>query len=198
MLMDKKVAAVILAAGGSSRFGGIKQLLPWGESNLVNTVISTAQAAGLDPIVVVLGANAALIQETIFDPAVHVVVNKDWDKGQSTSLKIGVKGITEPVQGVLFMLCDQPQITVNLAASVVEEGLRTGKVVTPVIDDRRANPVYFPESCFPLFKELKGDAGGRQIVSACPHTTLLWLDDWMAMDIDIPEDYQKLKSHFGL
>jgi len=76
--------------------------------------------------------------------------------------------------------------------------LRSGKVVTPIIDDRRANPVYFPASCFPLFDTLEGDAGGRQIISACPHTTLPWLDDWMANDIDTPEDYRALRDHFGL
>ena len=197
MLKEKKVAGIILAAGGSSRFGGVKQLLPWGRTNLINTVIGTAKAAGLEPIVVVLGANSEKIRETIEDPDIQIVNNSNWDKGQSTSLKAGVNGINNDVEGVVFLLCDQPQISVNLVCSVVEEGLRTGKVIIPIIDDRRANPVYFPKSCFALFEKLEGDAGGRQIVSSCPHTTLQWVDDWMAKDIDKPEDYQILKDHFG-
>lgn len=197
MLKEKKVAGIILAAGGSSRFGGVKQLLPWGKTNLINTVIGTAKAAGLEPIVVVLGANSEKIRETIEDPDIQIVNNSNWDKGQSTSLKAGVNGINTDVEGVVFLLCDQPQISVNLVCSVVEEGLRTGKVIIPIIDDRRANPVYFPKSCFELFEKLEGDAGGRQIVSSCPHTTLQWVDDWMAKDIDKPEDYQILRDHFG-
>lgn len=197
MLKEKKVAGIILAAGSSSRFGGVKQLLPWGETNLINTVIGTAQAAGLEPVVVVLGANSEKIRETIEDPDIQIVNNSNWDKGQSTSLKAGVNGINNDVEGVVFLLCDQPQISVNLVCSVVEEGLRTGKVIIPIIDDRRANPVFFPKSCFDLFEKLEGDAGGRQIVSSCPHTTLQWVDDWMAKDIDKPEDYQFLKDHFG-
>lgn len=197
MLKEKKVAGIILAAGGSSRFGGVKQLLPWGKTNLINTVIGTAKAAGLEPIVVVLGANSEKIRETIEDPDIQIVNNSNWDKGQSTSLKAGVNGINTDVEGVVFLLCDQPQISVNLVCSVVEEGLRTGKVIIPIIDDRRANPVFFPKSCFDLFEKLEGDAGGRQIVSSCPHTTLQWVDDWMAKDIDKPEDYQFLKDHFG-
>ena len=197
-MISKKVAGVILAAGGSSRFGEIKQLLPWKNKNIINTVVETAALAGLDPILVVLGANAGLIQASLDNETVQVVTNPDWDKGQSTSLKAGVAAIRQTVDGVLFLLCDQPHLTLNLVNAVVEEGLRSGKVVTPIIDDRRANPVYFPASCFPLFDTLEGDAGGRQIISACPHTTLPWLDDWMARDIDTPEDYRALRDHFGL
>ena len=194
----KKVAGVILAAGRSSRFGEAKQVLPWRNENLVNTVVETALLAGLEPVVVVLGANAAIIGNTLDESQVIVVVNHGWEQGQSTSLKSGMAAIPEAVDGVLFLLSDQPQLSVNFVSSVVEEGLRTGKVVVPVINDRRANPVYFPRSCFPLFEELKGDAGGRQIISSCPHTTLPWLDDWMARDIDTPEDYEELKKHYGL
>ena len=197
-MISKKVAGVILAAGGSSRFGEIKQLLPWKNKNIINTVVETAALAGLDPILVVLGANAGLIQASLDNETVQVVTNPDWDKGQSTSLKAGVTAIRQTVDGVLFLLCDQPHLTLNLVNAVVEEGLRSGKVVTPIIDDRRANPVYFPASCFPLFDTLEGDAGGRQIIPACPHTTLPWLDDWMARDIDTPEDYRALRDHFGL
>lgn len=197
-MISKKVAGVILAAGGSSRFGEIKQLLPWKNKNIINTVVETAALAGLDPILVVLGANAGLIQASLDNETIQVVTNPDWDKGQSTSLKAGVAAIRQTVDGVLFLLCDQPHLTLNLVNAVVEEGLRSGKVVTPIIDDRRANPVYFPASCFPLFDSLEGDAGGRQIISACPHTTLPWLDDWMARDIDTPEDYRALRDHFGL
>ena len=197
-MISKKVAGVILAAGGSSRFGEIKQLLPWKNKNIINTVVETAALAGLDPILVVLGANAGLIQASLDNETVQVVTNPDWDKGQSTSLKAGVAAIRQTVDGVLFLLCDQPHLTVNLVDAVVEEGLRSGKVVTPIIDDRRANPVYFPASCFPLFDTLEGDAGGRQIIPACPHTTLPWLDDWMARDIDTSEDYRALRDHFGL
>ena len=197
-MISKKVAGVILAAGGSSRFGEIKQLLPWKNKNIINTVVETAALADLDPILVVLGANAGLIQASLDNETVQVVTNPDWDKGQSTSLKAGVTAIRHTVDGVLFLLCDQPHLTVNLVDAVVEEGLRSGKVVTPIIDDRRANPVYFPASCFPLFDTLEGDAGGRQIIPACPHTTLPWLDDWMARDIDTSEDYRALRDHFGL
>lgn len=193
-----RVAGVILAAGSSRRFGGIKQLLPWRDKNLVNTVIQTARLSGLDPLVVVLGSDADLIRATIDDDCVGVVINRDWEMGQSTSLKAGLRAIGSPVRGALFLLADQPQMSVNLVTSIVEEGLRTNKVIVPVVDDRRGNPVYFPEACFDRFDQLEGDIGGRQIISTCPHTTLQWLDEWMSEDIDTPEDYQRLRAQFGV
>ncbi len=123
-MISKKVAGGILAAGGSSRFGEIKQLLPWKNKNIINTVVETAALADLDPILVVLGANAGLIQASLDNETVQVVNNTDWDKGQSTSLKAGVTAIRQTVDGVLFLLCDQPHLTVNLVDAVVEEGLR--------------------------------------------------------------------------
>lgn len=194
----QNVAGIILAAGRSSRFGEIKQLLPWREKNLLNTVIETAKLSGLNPLIVVLGADADLVRATIAEDSVKVVINRDWGMGQSTSLKAGLRAIRTQVQGAIFLLADQPQMSVNLVSCVVEEGLRTNKVIVPVIDDRRGNPVYFPEACFDQFDQLEGDVGGRQIISACPHTTLPWLDEWMSLDIDTPEDYQRLCAHFGI
>ena len=71
----QSVAGIILAAGSSSRFGDIKQLLPWRDKNLINTIIETALLADLDPVIVVLGANADVIQGTIEAPGIQVVVN---------------------------------------------------------------------------------------------------------------------------
>jgi molybdenum cofactor cytidylyltransferase len=194
--MSKKVAGIILAAGSSSRFGAIKQLLPWKRTNLVNTVIETATLAGLDPMIVVLGSNADQIRASLDESLAQIVINPDWETGQSTSLKAGLKAIKTEVCGAIFLLADQPHLSVNLVAAVAEEGIRTEKVVIPVINDRRANPVYFPASCFYLFKGLNGDVGGRQIVSECPHTTIPWLDEWMAKDVDTPENYEELSEHF--
>lgn len=193
-----KVAGIILAAGQSSRFGGIKQLLPWKKANLVNTAIYTARTAGLDPIVVVLGANAAVIRATIQDEDVTTVENTYWAEGQSGSIRVGLEHIRQPVSGALILLADQPQVSVSLVVTLVEQARLGRDIVAPVINDQRANPVYFSAKTFDRLKAVSGDQGGRSLFSEYRADLVPFLDDWMAKDIDTPQDYSDLRSHYGL
>ena len=195
---SKKVAGIVLAAGSSSRFGKVKQLLPWCEKNLVNTVLEKAHLAGLSPVILVLGANAQIIQDSVLDQEPRIVINPEWEIGQSSSIKKALSSLAEKVEGALFLLCDQPHLSVHLIASVAEHGLRAQKVIVPYVNDRRANPVYFPAECFPMFEKLEGNQGGRKIIGECAHTLLPWLDEWMARDIDTESDYIELCQHYGI
>ena len=194
----EKVAGVVLAAGASSRFGRLKQLLPWGEQNLVNTVLQNARLAGLEPLMIVLGNCAEEVRDTITDEDVKILINPDWKEGQSTSLKLAVDHLNDDIAGAIFLMCDQPQLSVHFLVSIAEQGRRSAKVVVPYINDRRTSPVFFPANCFDKFDQLTGDQGGRQIMSECPVLLYPWLDEMMAMDIDTPEDYHRLRQYCGL
>ena len=194
----EKVAGVILAAGGSSRFGSPKQLLPWGDQNFVNTILKTARLAGLDPLLIVLGNRAEELRDTITDEDVEILINPDWEAGQSSSLKLAVKHLDADLAGAIFLMCDQPHLTVHFLASIAEKGRKSAKVVVPYINDRRTSPVFFPTSCFEKFEVLTGDQGGRQIMSECPVVLFPWLDEMMAKDIDTPEDYRRLCDYYGM
>lgn len=191
------VAGVILAAGGSSRFGSLKQTLPWGDQNFVNAVLKTARLAGLDPLLIVLGNRAEEVRDTITDEDVEILINPDWEAGQSSSLKLAVKHLDTDLTGAIFLMCDQPHLTVHFLASIVEKGKKSAKVVVPYINDRRTSPVFFPASCFDNFNKLTGDEGGRQIMSEYSVVLLPWLDEMMAMDIDTLEDYRRVSEYFG-
>ena len=193
-----QIPGVILAAGEARRFGKIKQLMPWGKLSVLESVISSALIAGLDPIYVVLGANATLIGEKIIDWPVVVLTNQDWINGQGSSLRLAARNLPANSLGLLALLGDQPQITPDLIWAVALKGLQSGKVIRPLIGDRRGHPVYFPQLCLGMLRELKPEQSGRDVVSAYPNELLPWFDETMALDMDTPEDYENLQASFRL
>ena len=195
--MSKKVAGIILAAGGSSRFGSPKQLLPWRGTTVLDSVVESGRQAGLTPLVVVLGANSEQIEPRLPGGCV-VVINAEWSQGQSSSLRAGLAQLPEDIDGALLLLGDQPQINPHFCESIIIRGLETGKITIPYVNDRRANPVYFPKQALKRLAQVEGDRGGRAIFSEFQVELLPWLDDCMAMDIDTPEDYEKLKACYTL
>ena len=195
--MSNQVAGIVLAAGGSSRFGSPKQLLPWRGKTVLNSVVSTAFDTGLAPVIVVLGANADQIEPSL--PKECVVVRNDaWPEGQSSSIRIGLAQLSEEIDGVLILLGDQPQVNPHFCSSIIQKGLECGKITIPYVNDRRANPVFFPKHTLKRLGQVTGDQGGRAIFSEFQIEYLPWLDDCMALDIDTPEDYEKLKACYSL
>jgi len=195
--MSNQVAGIVLAAGGSSRFGSPKQLLPWRGKTVLNSVVSTAFDTRLAPVIVVLGANADQIEPSL--PKECVVVRNDaWPEGQSSSIRIGLAQLSEEIDGVLILLGDQPQVNPHFCSSIIQKGLECGKITIPYVNDRHANPVYFPKHTLKRLGQVTGDQGGRAIFSEFQVEYLPWLDDCMALDIDTPEDYEKLKACYSL
>jgi molybdenum cofactor cytidylyltransferase len=189
----KPAAAIILAAGGAARFGQPKPLLQWHGEPFVRRIARTALQAGLKPVVIVSGFAADGVQNAVAGFPVHVVYNPDWQSGQSSSVKAGIKALDDPIGAVFFFLSDQPQIPTTILAAELELHRSTlAAIVAPMIDGKRANPVLFDRVTFPALNSITGDAGGRQVFAQFPVTWLEWNDTSLLLDVDTPEDYQKL------
>jgi molybdenum cofactor cytidylyltransferase len=205
------VAGIILAGGGSTRFGQPKQLLDWRGKPFVRATAETALYAGLSPVVVVTGANAEQVEHALIDLDVIIVRNHDWQKGQSTSIQTGLRALTrafsgdyslkdkglmsgwEGVGAAIFLLADQPQITQTILHALTEEHARTlAPVVAPLVGGQRANPVLFDRVTFPDLMALRGDVGGRAIFSKVTVNYLTWHDENLLSDVDTADEYRKL------
>jgi len=205
-------AGIILAAGESKRFGQPKQLLDWRGEPFIRVVAKTALEAGLFPVIVVTGSNANRCEAALQGLPVKTVMNEDWQSGQGSSIRKGVQSLppsslrdTSPkslgfgrgwvgVGSAIFLLADQPQIHADvIRALVAHHATDLYPIVAPlVLNERRANPVLFDRVTFPDLLALKGDVGGRAIFDKHRVEYLPWHDDRLLLDVDKPEDYQRL------
>jgi molybdenum cofactor cytidylyltransferase len=191
--VHEPVAGIILAAGGASRFGRPKQLLAWEDEPFVRRVARTALEAGLSPVVVVTGAWAEDVAEAVNDVVVRIANNPEWQTGQGSSVRTGVRALPAESGAVVFLLADQPQIPVTLIKALRAEHARTlAPIIAPLVNGRRGNPVCFDRVTFPELLALTGDTGGRALFSRYTVTWLPWHEASVLMDVDTEEDYQRL------
>lgn len=178
MHSHRSTAAIILAAGSSSRMGAgrHKLLLPLNERPVLTHVIEAALASQARPIVVVLGHQAEQVRAQLgsysTDSAITHVENPDYLQGMSTSMRVGLtylqsqmnKGFTR-VDSALILLGDQPLVTPRMLDTLIDTWHTTGKpIVAPLYDGKRGNPTLFAASLFPELLEVTGDEGGRSVV----------------------------------
>lgn len=184
---------IVLAAGGSSRFGSPKQLLDWQGKPFVRQVTETVLQAGLSSVLVVVGAHAKEVSKAVEDLPVRLVMNSAWEQGHATSVVCGVQSLPENAGAAIFLLSDQPQVSAGLVRSLVDMHRQTlAPIVAPLVNGQRGNPVLFDRDTFAELARLQFDQGGRQIFSRFAVQWLPWHDPGVLVDVDTPEDYQRL------
>ena len=211
MSQVRSTAAIILAAGSSSRMGmgRHKLLLPLDDRPVLAHVIDATLASQARPILIVLGHYADQVRTQIATYAEHpditLIENPDYLQGMSTSMRSGLQTIIshgyrkfkswQVVDSALILLGDQPLITPRIIDTLISIWQTTGKrIVAPLYDGKRANPILFAKSLFPELLEVSGDEGGRSIVERHrQELETVELGDAMASyDVDTWEAYQQV------
>lgn len=205
-------AAIILAAGTSSRMGEArnKLLLPLNHRPVLTHVIEAVLASRARPVILVLGHQAeevkTHIQQDLKEETLAIVENPDYAQGQSTSMKAGLRALlarfsAPDLTGVVFLLGDQPMITAAMIDELIALREQTGKrIVLPLYQGRRGNPVVFSLELVPELLQVNGDEGGRSIIKHHPEeiATLEMGEEAANFDVDTWEAYQEVQAAWQL
>jgi molybdenum cofactor cytidylyltransferase len=195
------VSGVVLAAGSSTRMGCPKQLLPLGDRPLLRHVVDAALASCLDEVVLVLGHRAREIERGLALPAggrVRVAVNSDYARGQSGSLRLGLRSTSRRAAAAAILLGDQPGVSARVIDRVVGAFRAAGGLAArpeyATVGKRRlpGHPVLLARRIWPELDELRGDEGARALLAARPEWLLaVEMEGEPPGDIDTPADYRR-------
>lgn len=190
-------AAVVLAAGSSSRMGTPKQLLRLDERPLLQHVLDNVRASEARGIVVVLGASAEAIEREVDLRDVHVIRNEHYQQGMGSSLKAGISALPPDADSTLIVLADQPFVrSLTLDSLIAEHRRSKAEIVIPTYRGFRGNPVLLDRTVFPEVMKLGGDVGCRAIFGDHPQGIVkLPVDDiGILLDIDRRGDLEALRN----
>ena len=193
------IAAVVLSAGESSRMGSPKALLPISGVPFIEEIVRALKGTKIDRIIVVLGHHAEEIRKRIAHLPVTFVLNRDYAKGQLSSLIVAIRSLaaektTEKVDGVLVHLVDHPFISPALVDHMIDRFYETKKlIVIPRCGGRRGHPVIFSSRLFPELLSAPLEKGAKVVVHAHRDETLEIETDFagVTIDIDTPEEYRQ-------
>lgn len=218
MITSRSTAAIILAAGSSSRMGAgrHKLLLPLAGRPVLTHGIEATLASQARPIVIVLGHQAQQVR-SIIDPftkqsPITIVENPDYLQGMSTSMRVGLQTLltsktdqppisqespphSQPFGSVLIVLGDQPLVTPQILDTLIATWRTTGKhIVAPLYEGKRGHPMLFDAYLFSELLEVTGDEGGRSIIERYrAELTTVEVGSAVAnADVDTWEAYQQL------
>lgn len=186
-----RAAGAVLAAGASTRFGATKQLAELDGRPLVAHVVATARAAGLDPVLVVVGHDAERVAAATAGAV--VVPNGAAASGQATSLAAAVTAAMATDASVLVvLLADEPGVSGAAVDAVVAAHGDGATVARAVYDDRPGHPVAFDRSVWPQLLEAIGDRGAQQLFDRLPVTPVRVAGP-APTDVDTPRDLAELR-----
>jgi molybdenum cofactor cytidylyltransferase len=192
----RNVAAIILAAGGSSRFGQPKQLLPFRGETLVRRAVRAAANGACGRIAVVVGEERDLIEGELRETAAFVIHNPEWQRGLGTSIRRGLRHLIDAhpkIDAVVLLACDQPLVEASTVSALMTMQEDSGK---PIVASRYANtlgvPALFDRTCFEALLALPDDSGAKALIELRGGAVAEIEFEEGAIDIDTPGDFERL------
>jgi CTP:molybdopterin cytidylyltransferase MocA len=199
--LQQRTAAVVLAAGLSSRMGQSKALLPWDGRTVIEAIVARLLAARLPEIVVVTGYRGAEVAQVLAKYPVRVIHNPDYTQGEMlSSLQAGLRALPDSTAAAMVVMGDQPALDGRVIGRVLAayaEG--RGQIVIPVHRGERGHPVLIDRRFWRELLALESGAP-RDVIRRYPDQTALVEvhSDSILLDIDTPEQYRRALFLAGL
>ena len=191
------ITGLVLGAGGSSRLGRPKQLLPYGERTLLGHTLDTARRCGLNQIVVPIGGAADEVRERVDLSGADVVVNPGYGQGCSSSIAAALETVDPRCEILVLMLGDQPGVTPATVRALID-GRGDAPLAVCRYDDGRGHPLAFDRRIFPQLADLHGDKGvWRLLDERADEVVEVRIAGNVPLDVDTPEDYQAVLAEAG-
>ena len=186
-------AAVILAAGGSSRMGVPKQTLAYGSTTLLRLAVTGALGAGCEPVVVVVGAERKLISAHLNGLTICLIDNPLWQQGLGSSIRTGIEALlTFAVDAAVILLSDQPLVCAGHIRNLVEAAeTQQASIVASRYAGTLGVPALFKKNVFPLLLAIQPSEGAKALFHHPDYPTLEIPLPEAEQDIDTPEDYRR-------
>jgi molybdenum cofactor cytidylyltransferase len=196
------IAAVILAAGRSSRMGAENKLLAdVGGAPMVRRVAQTVLASQARPVIVVVGHQASRVRAAVQDLDVTFVENPDYADGLSTSLHRGLDALPETADGAVIALGDMPRVSAAEIDRLIAayNPLEGRSICVPTVDGKRGNPVLWGRVFFPEMRQVVGDTGARKLIAANAEVVceVPMSGDGVLTDIDEPAALAALRERMA-
>ncbi len=190
------IGIIILAAGKASRMGKPKQLLSYQRSNLISHAVKSALNADSKSVIVVLGAYAEQIKPKINKLPIKIIENPHWATGMSSSIRAGITAIKDNnpnLDALIIALADQPLISEKVFHKLIQNYQETGKrIVASSYNEIVGVPALFNQTLFSELMNIKGDKGAKALIRKYKNEVLSISIPEAAIDIDTPDDYEKL------
>ena len=195
---SKNIGAVILAAGGSCRFGQPKQLILFHGETLLRRVINAVRDAHCSPIVVVIASDDEKVARELRPASVAMVENKQWQRGIGSSIRAGVQALTRKpldIDAIVLLVCDQPAVDAHAIKRLITLRSTTNKdIVASKYADTLGVPALFSSAFFRELGSLEDGAGAKSIIQQNRNRVAEFLFPGGEIDIDTREEWEKLNG----
>lgn len=195
-----RIGIIILAAGSSSRLGQSKQLVLFENKSLLRRAAEVSLSTSTSHVIVVLGSEIKTHRKVIDDLSLKIVSNDLWENGMGSSLKTGLRYLLEidpDTEAVIILVCDQPHLTSGILNSLLNNYRQTqAPVIASAYADTLGVPALFNKTTFARLLTIDDKQGAKKILQQyMPVKTISFPEG--ALDIDTPEDLEKLTKHSG-